>query len=57
MTESPKHWTEEAADAILKALSDRKGIGQELQNIDDDILDEIRDEIVDTISEHSPEDA
>jgi hypothetical protein len=57
MTESPNHWTTEAADAILKALSDRKGLGDELHNIDDDILDEIRNEIIDIIAEHSPEEA
>jgi hypothetical protein len=57
MTNAPKHWTTEAADAILKNLSDRRGIGNELQNIDEEILDEIRNEIIDIIAEHGPEDA
>lgn len=38
-------WVQLAADAVMRDLSGRSGVGDELSQIDDDVMDELRDSI------------
>lgn len=43
----PADWAVKAARGVLSNLSDRRGIKQELEQVDDDV----REELIDTIAE------
>jgi hypothetical protein len=48
-----KKMAEGIVDAIIRDLSDRKGLGNEWEEIDDDIQKQIREEWITLVVEHS----
>lgn len=49
-----RDWADSAADKVIANLSDRSGIGNALDECDDEIMDEIRESIAKDIRSMAP---